>query len=101
MNVSKEPKNSVPTQLVAAALLPFLIDAICLYFSRWPKKWDTGTSDVFSLAISLGVGAALLAALPCRTGFKALLLILYVPIIGILLFYFAFFFVALVFKDAI
>lgn len=88
-------------RIVAAVVLPFLINSIYLYFSRWPTEWFTGTTDILFLALSLGSGAALIATLPFRGGMKALLLTIYVPIAGILLFYFTFLFIALAFGDGL
>ena len=96
-----QAKTSPAGWVIAAIPLPFLVEALYLYFSRWPVRWFNGTSDILALAVSLGIGAALLAMMPTSPLARTVALVIYVPVAGVLLFVFNFAFVATIFGDAL
>lgn len=96
-----QAKTSPAGWVIAAILLPFIVEALYLYFSRWPVRWFNGTSDILALAVSLGIGAALLAMMPARPLARTVALVIYVSVAGAMLFFFVFVFLAKIFGDAL
>ena len=87
--------------LVGAAAAPFVVASVYLFFTRWPSYRFTTLSDYAGLGVSVLAGAAFVATLPIRPLLRALALALYVPLIGAALFFYTFWFIAVVFHDAL
>lgn len=96
-----QAKTNPAGWVIAAILLPFIVGTLYLYFSRWPVRWFNGTTDVLALAVSLGIGTALLAMMPTRPLARTVALVNYVPAAAVSLFLFNFAFVAFVFGDGL
>lgn len=88
-------------RLVAAALSPFAIVSIYLFLTRWPSYRFSALSDHAALAGSVLVGAAFIATLPVRAQHRALSLLVYLPVMAALVFFYAFWFVGVVFHDGL
>jgi hypothetical protein len=88
-------------RLVAAALAPFAAASVYLFLTRWPSYRFTAFSDYAGLAVSVLVGAVFIATLPIRAPYRVLSLLLYLPVIAALLFFFTFWFIAVVFHDGL
>ena len=88
-------------RLVAAALAPFIAASIYLVLTRWPSYRFTAFSDYAGLTVSVLVGAVFVATLPIRPPYRVLSLLFYLPVIAALLFYFTFWFIAVVFHDGL
>ena len=87
--------------MVAAALAPFAAASIYLFLSRWPSYRFTTFSDYAGLGLSVLIGAVFIATLPVRPHLRILSLVLYLPVVAALLFYFSFWFIAVVFHDGL
>ena len=88
-------------RLVGAAVAPFVLASAYLVLTRWPWYRFTASSDYAALVVSLLAGAALVAMLPIRPLHRVLSLLVYVPAVGVLLFFYTFWFIAIVFHDAL
>jgi hypothetical protein len=84
-------------RFVAAVIAPFVF----LSLTRWPSYRFTAFSDYAGLAVSVLIGAAFIATLPIRTRYRVLALLVYIPGVAELLFYFTLWFIAVVFHDGL
>ena len=87
--------------MVAAALAPFAAASVYLFLTRWSSYRFTTFSDYAGLAGSVLVGAVFIATLPIRASYRVVSLLIYLPAIGALLFFFTFWFIAVVFHDGL
>ena len=88
-------------RLFGAALLPFVVESGYTFFTRWPSYHFTTASDYAALAGSVLIGSAFVLRLPLRLPFRIVSLLFYIPVIGVLLFFYDFLFLAVVFGDAL
>jgi hypothetical protein len=88
-------------RLVGAVIAPFLVASAYLFFTRWPSYRFTTFSDYAGLAASVVVGAVFVAILPIRPLQRIVSLIIYVPVLAVLLFFFMLWFMASVFHDGL
>jgi len=93
--------SGVRWRLAAAALSPFVLTSAYLFLSRWPSYRFTVLSDYVGLGLPVLVGAVFIAILPLRAHVRILSVVIYVPVISALLVYFALWFIAVVFHDAL
>ena len=84
---------------LGALAIPFLVLSLYLAVSRWPSRWFTATSDYAAISVSALVGGALIWQMPFRQPIRVAAIVIAVPVLAVLLFYFAFFFVGAVFGD--
>jgi hypothetical protein len=87
--------------LAGASLAPFALMSVYLFFTRWPSYRFSALTDYVALGGSVLAGAALVALLPLRISLRALLLLVYLPLISRLLFYYVFAFIGFVFHDGL
>jgi hypothetical protein len=99
MESAKFNSKVVGLQALGASILPFGVFSTYLLLSRWPSRWFTTSSDYAGGAVSMLVGIALIATLPVSREVRILLLLFYVPILGVLLFFYGLEFVGLAFGD--
>jgi hypothetical protein len=88
-------------RLVGAAIAPFVVASGYLIFTRWPSYRFTTFSDYAALAISVLAGAIFVAVLPIRPVQRALTLLFYVPLLATVLFFYTFWFIAVVFHEGL
>jgi hypothetical protein len=88
-------------RLVAAALAPFVAASGYLLLSRWPSYHFTTFSDYAGLGFSVLIGAAFIVTLPIRAHLRFLSVLIYLPVVAGLVFYFTFWFIAVVFHDGL
>ena len=88
-------------RLVAAALSPFVVASVYLVLTRWPSYRFTTFSDYVAFGASVLVGSIFIATLPIRTYQRALSLLIYVPAVAALVFFYTFWFIAVVFHDGL
>jgi hypothetical protein len=74
-------------------LAPWIVAGTYLYFSRLPQLSWSGASDMAMLAVAIGLGLAGVALLRVRLLPKAVIALVYVPVVGVLLVLFSLFFV--------
>jgi hypothetical protein len=86
-------------RLIGVIVAPLMLLSIYLFFSRWPTRWDNRMIDWIALGTSSLVGAALLGSLPAKNVSRAIRVVIYIPVSSVLLFFYAFFFVGIVFGD--
>ncbi len=79
--------------------MPFALFSAYLFFTRWPSRLESGTTDWIALAASCVAAAAFVALLPVQRVLRTVLAILYLPLSAILLFFYGFYFVGMVFGD--
>jgi hypothetical protein len=72
-----------------------------LFLTRWPSYRFTTFSDYAGLGVSVLAGAAFVALLPMRRMHRAVALLLYIPVVAVLLFFYTLWFIAVVFHDAL
>nr|CAA9248140.1 hypothetical protein AVDCRST_MAG63-1791 [uncultured Armatimonadetes bacterium] len=85
--------------MLGAVVAPFLTISAYLYFSRWPTRWFTATSDYIGLGLSVAAGMAFLLRLPVLVRWRALAAVVYLPTIGAALVFYSLMFVGAVFND--
>ncbi len=100
MTRAETASRGVAWRVVAAALLPFAAQSIYILFTRWTFCFNPW-SDVASHAISLLIGAWCVWSLPIALSRRVLALLLYVPIIAFLLYYYTFAILMVVFGIAL
>lgn len=88
-------------RLVGAAIAPFVVASAYLFFTRWPSYRFTTLSDYTALAISVLAGAVFVAVLPIRPHQRVLSLFFYVPLLAVALFFYTFWFIAVVCHDGL
>ena len=88
-------------RLVGAAIAPFVVASAYLFFTRWASYRLSGFSDYAALGVSVLVGAVFVAVLPIRPLQRLLSLICYVPLLAVVLFFYTFWFIAVVFHDGL
>jgi hypothetical protein len=88
-------------RLIAAAIAPFAAASVYLFLTRWPSYRFTAFSDYAGVAVSVLIGAVFIATLPIRASYRVVSLLVYLPVIGALMFFFAFWFIAVVFRDGL
>jgi hypothetical protein len=96
-----ETRQRFGWQLVGAAIGPFVVASAYLFFTRWPSYRFSTVSDYVGLAVSVLAGAAFVAVLPLRPLQRVLSLIVYVPVLAVVLFFYTFWFIAVVFHDGL
>jgi len=97
-----EPRQSgFGWRLAGAAVAPFVLASAYLTLTRWPSYRFTTFSDYAGLAVSVLAGAAFVAVLPIRPLQRVLSLLIYVPVLAVLLFFYTFWFIAVVFHDGL
>ena len=87
--------------LVAAVLLPFAVESIYLFFSRWSSYHFTAFSDWAGSIVSIIVGAAFIGFLPLQARWRVISLVIYVPVFFALLAFYDLMFIAIVFHDGL
>ena len=92
-------RKSIGLRLTGAVVVPFALFSAYLFFTRWPSRLDSGTTDWVALGASCLSGAAFIALLPVQRVLRTVLAIVYVPLSGVLLFFYGFYFVGMVFGD--
>ncbi len=97
-HIESKPKGLV-WRSFAAIVLPFAVLSAYLFFSRWPSYRFTTFSDYAGLVASVLVGVAFVATMPVRTQVRALSLLIYVPVLCVLLFFYCLLFVGVVFGE--
>ena len=75
-------------RVIAAALLPFAFQASYILLTRWALRFN-GWTDVASHAISVLIGAWCVWSLPVALSRRVLALLLYVPLVAFLVWYFS------------
>lgn len=89
-------------RLLAAAVLPFMVESAYIFFTRWPSSHFTVASDYAALTLSILIGSALFLRLPLWLPYRVfLLLFFYIPAIGVLLFFYPLLFLAVVFGEGL
>jgi hypothetical protein len=92
-------RGSFSWRLACAALLPFIVDSIYLFFSRWPSYRFTEFSDSAGGIASIVSGAVFIVLLPIRIRWRIITLFVYVPVLFGALFIYSLLFIAFVFHD--
>jgi hypothetical protein len=87
--------------LVGAVVAPFSVISAYLFFTRWLSYRSTPSSDYAGLTVSVLAGAVFVAILPIRPIKRVLSLLPYVPLLAMVLFFYAFWFIAVIFDDAL
>jgi hypothetical protein len=86
-------------RFVGACVVPLALWSAYLYFSRMLAKSSTTVSDYAGLLIAVGAGVAFVATGRVGRGDRVFYSIIYVLMMGITLFMYAFWFVGVVFGD--
>jgi hypothetical protein len=87
-------------RLVSAIVVPLSLESAYLIFTRWPSYRVTALSDYASWAAEIIIGPIFIATLPIRLHWRILWVLVYIPVMGSVLFYFSFCFIAVIFHDA-
>jgi hypothetical protein len=77
----------------------FAVASLYLFFTRWPSDCLTGFSDDGALVMSILAGAAFVVTLPIRPAWRILSLVIYIPVLGASLFFYALAFIAIFFQE--
>jgi len=86
--------------LVAGAVVgPFAVMSLYLFFSRWPTRWFTGSSDYVAISVSALLAAVLIWQMPLRPLVRFALALVAATLLAGLLFLYSFYFVGAVFGD--
>ena len=85
----------------AAIAAPFLVASAYLLFTRLSRVGSTALSDYAGLAVSVFAGGVFVASLPIRPAFRVLSLLVYVPLLAVLLFFYTFWFIAVVWHEGL
>lgn len=94
-----EPKRSgFRRRAVGAIVTPFVVMSAYLIFTRYSSYQF---SDYAALAVSVFAGAAFMTLLPIRPIQRVLLLLVYIPAVAALLFFYSVCFIATVFHDGL
>lgn len=88
-------------RLAGATITPFVVASFYLVLTRWPSYRFTTTSDCAGLAVSVLAGSAFVALLPMSRLHRVISLLVYVPAFVVVLFFYTFWFIAVVFHDAL
>ena len=99
-HIETRPRDFV-WRLFAAALLPFVAESAYVFFTRWPSDHFATASDYAALALSVLIGSAFVLTLPLRLSFRIVSLLFYMPVVGVLLFFYDFLFLAVVFGEGL
>lgn len=93
-------QGSRAPMLVAAAVVgPFAVMSLYLFFSRWPTRWFTGSSDYVAIPVSALLAAALIWLVPLRPLVRIAVALVAATLLWGLLFLYSFYFVGAVFGD--
>ena len=92
-------RKAIGWRLIAAVLMPFVVISPYLIWTRWPSYSFTAFSDYAGLGLSVLAGAVFIAILPLRPLHRVLFLIVYIPLFAVMLFFYIFWFIAVVFHD--
>lgn len=84
-----------------ALFAPLLIIGIYLSLSRWPERWFTAGSDNLALVVAVLAGLIGLWWFPLKVWHRVVASLLYVPVMGALLFLSALLFVCGMFGDCL
>jgi hypothetical protein len=87
--------------VIAAAFTSFVAASGYLICSRWPSYKFTTLSDYAAWGVSILIGSVFVATMPIRLHQRFLWLLIYIPAVGALLFFFALAFIAAVFDDGL
>ena len=101
MEQTETSQTGFAWRIACAAIAPFLVESGYLLLSRWPSYRFTTFSDYAGFVVSILAGAAFLATLPIRPLQRILSLLLYIPVLATGLFFYDFWFVAVVFHDGL
>jgi ABC-type multidrug transport system fused ATPase/permease subunit len=101
MQQLKTRRRGFGWRLVGAALAPFVVATAYLFVTRWPSYRFTTFSDYAALAVSVLAGTVFVAVLPIRPRQRVLSLFFYVPLLAVVLFFYTFWFIAVVFHDGL
>lgn len=88
-------------RLAGAISAPFVVASAYLLLTRWPSYRFTASSDYAGLGVSVLAGAVFIALLPIRPAQRVIWLLLYVPLVATMLFFYTFWFIAVIFHDAL
>lgn len=92
-------KNSHATILFFIG--PMIFMSSYLLLSRWPFRWFTEITDYIGFGVSLIIGLIGLINLSVPLITKFLIAVLYIPLLGIIIFYGSFMFVCAFFGDCL
>ena len=85
--------------VLGAVFAPFVVLSVWLLFTRWPHRVDTTISDVIALIMSVIIGGTFLAHLPLKVWMRVVLIAVYLPLGGVLVFCYSLYFVGIIFHD--
>ena len=85
--------------LVGSVVVPLFAVSIYLWFSRWPTRRFSTTSDYPAFAVCIAIGLVFVVGLPIRLWLRVLAVVVYVPLVYTLPFLSSLLFVGLAFGD--
>ena len=88
-------------RLFGAAIAPFVVISAYLIFTHWSSYRFAAFGDYVCLTFSVLAGAVFVVMLPIRPLHRTLSLLVYVPLLATVLFFYTFWFIALVFHDGL
>jgi len=101
MEQTETSQTGFAWRLACAAIAPFIVESGYVFLSRWPSYRFTTFSDYAGFAVSIFTGAAFVATLPIRPLQRIFSLLLYIPALAAVLFFYDFWFIAVVFHDGL
>ena len=99
-HIETRPRHFV-WRLFGAALLPFVAETAYVFFTRWPSYRFTAASDWAALGFSILIGSVFVWMLPIRSSLRFVFLLVYIPVVGVLMFFYDFLFLAVVFGEGL
>ena len=93
--------KKVEWRLVGAFAAPFVVQTAYLFLTRWPTSRFNAFSDYVGIAVSVLIGATFVVILPIHSIRRSVSLIVYVPVLATLLFFYSFWLVAIIFRDGL
>lgn len=85
--------------VIGAVVGPFAVMSLYLFFSRWPARWFTGSSDYVALALSALLAVALVWLMPLRPLVRTAVALVAATLLLVVLYVYSFCFLGAVFGD--
>jgi hypothetical protein len=98
MQQIESQRTSGAWRFLGVALAPIIVMSACLLFTGWRNHGANQLNTSVAFLLAIAAGECFVLTLPIRWSYRIICLFIYVPVAWALLFFYALFFIFVVFR---